>query len=175
MTLHDPAGSVNSASGRQSTAPRENRVSQACEQCARLHIKCDNEKPCRRCEARGLRCMYATATPSGTEETVAHDLLSLAASQFRPAQPSGPSPVLRNDRTVSVGVPSVQMGMEVERVGETVLSQPALSHATPERPASPRLHSDNAADMPYWDVPAAPEEVRSHPVIFCQTAVLRAS
>lgn len=161
LTLHDPAGSVNPASGRQSTTPRENRVSQACEQCARLHIKCDNEKPCRRCEARGLRCVYPTAAPSGAEETVAHDLLSLAAAQFRPAQPSGPSAVLPDDRTVSVGEPSVQMNVQENAMGETVLSQPSLSHPPPERPATPRLQSDHAAHLNYWDVPAPPEEVRS--------------
>lgn len=40
---------------------QHSRVSQACEACAGLHLKCEEEKPCKRCSKKGIQCNY---TPS---------------------------------------------------------------------------------------------------------------
>jgi hypothetical protein len=90
-------------------------------------------------------------------ESVAHDLLSLAASS--PCQPAQPTPVPLEQ---SVAVPTVQVNMGDDHpIDETEISQ-----APHEQPASPpREHSADAADLTYWDVataPApAPEEVQT--------------
>lgn len=150
MTLHDP---VVSRTGRQSTAPQENRVSQACEECARLHIKCADEKPCRRCEARGVACIYpnaaTTATASsGAEAVAAHDLLSLAASSHFQHQPAQPGPVagqvLPERRAMPiVGVPDAQQHHQVGSLYDGhSMTGAVMSQQTPA----------------YWEVPVAPEE-----------------
>lgn len=37
---------------------QHSRVSQACEACAGLHLKCEEEKPCKRCSKKGIQCNY---------------------------------------------------------------------------------------------------------------------
>lgn len=37
---------------------QHNRVSQACEACAGLHLKCEEDKPCKRCTKKGLTCNF---------------------------------------------------------------------------------------------------------------------
>jgi hypothetical protein len=42
---------------------QHSRVSQACEACAGLHLKCEEEKPCKRCTKKGIQCNF---TPNYT-------------------------------------------------------------------------------------------------------------
>ncbi|KAH7002482.1 hypothetical protein EDB80DRAFT_578910 [Ilyonectria destructans] len=37
------------------------RVTQACRACASHHLRCSEEKPCRRCKKRGIRCIWNNA------------------------------------------------------------------------------------------------------------------
>lgn len=37
---------------------QHSRVSQACEACAGLHLKCEEEKPCKRCTKKGITCNF---------------------------------------------------------------------------------------------------------------------
>lgn len=39
---------------------QHSRVSQACEACAGLHLKCEEEKPCKRCSKKGIKCNYTS-------------------------------------------------------------------------------------------------------------------
>jgi hypothetical protein len=49
---------------------QHSRVSQACEACAGLHLKCEEEKPCKRCTKKGIQCNYtATFSPGGMEQS----------------------------------------------------------------------------------------------------------
>ncbi|KAL2844813.1 hypothetical protein BJY01DRAFT_263779 [Aspergillus pseudoustus] len=41
------------------------RASQACEACAVDHLRCDDEKPCRRCERRGIICALPVKVAGG--------------------------------------------------------------------------------------------------------------
>ncbi|RDL31062.1 Uncharacterized protein BP5553_09851 [Venustampulla echinocandica] len=43
---------------RKSHSPCPRRVSQACKACAAAKLKCKEEKPCQRCEAKGITCEY---------------------------------------------------------------------------------------------------------------------
>ena len=42
---------------------QHSRVSQACEACAGLHLKCEEEKPCKRCTKKGLICQFTPNFP----------------------------------------------------------------------------------------------------------------
>ncbi|OJJ47367.1 hypothetical protein ASPZODRAFT_96356 [Penicilliopsis zonata CBS 506.65] len=47
--------------GSQPQKPRASpavRTSQACSACADAHLRCDDEKPCKRCRRRGLSCVF---------------------------------------------------------------------------------------------------------------------
>lgn len=46
---------------RTSSYSKNGRVSQACKACATSKLKCDEEKPCRRCRDRKLFCDYHDA------------------------------------------------------------------------------------------------------------------
>lgn len=39
---------------------QSNRVSQACKACASLKVKCDDNKPCNRCEQAKIQCEYSS-------------------------------------------------------------------------------------------------------------------
>ena len=43
------------------TIIQHSRVSQACEACAGLHLKCEEEKPCKRCTKKNITCNFTTA------------------------------------------------------------------------------------------------------------------
>ncbi|KAK5694615.1 hypothetical protein LTR97_009205 [Elasticomyces elasticus] len=49
------------------TIIQHSRVSQACEACAGLHLKCEEEKPCRRCTKKSIHCNFSAnfAPPNG--------------------------------------------------------------------------------------------------------------
>jgi hypothetical protein len=47
---------------------QHSRVSQACEACAGLHLKCEEEKPCKRCTKKGITCNFSASYPPGTME-----------------------------------------------------------------------------------------------------------
>ncbi|KAH0010683.1 hypothetical protein KCU78_g10275, partial [Aureobasidium melanogenum] len=74
------------ARGEQSagtSAPnRQGRVSKACEACAELHIRCDEQKPCTRCNKKQITCVYQTSPPPPDKEAVARDLLAFASESI---------------------------------------------------------------------------------------------
>lgn len=52
----------------QQKAPviQHSRVSQACEACASLHLKCEEEKPCKRCTKKSIQCNFTANLGPGT-------------------------------------------------------------------------------------------------------------
>lgn len=68
--LHDGPSRASTSQNRKV------RTQQACEGCASLHIRCDDEWPCTRCRLKGIDCRKASRI-SETED-IAHGLLSLA-------------------------------------------------------------------------------------------------
>ncbi|KAL4864251.1 hypothetical protein BDV12DRAFT_201290 [Aspergillus spectabilis] len=79
--LHDPQRESTSAkkrrTGDSNIAPF--RASQACEACAEHHLRCDEEKPCRRCQRREILCTLPAKAmeyePPTPPVTVASDRL----------------------------------------------------------------------------------------------------
>lgn len=54
-------------------------MSKACEACAELHIRCDEQKPCTRCNKKQITCVYQQSPPPPDKEAVARDLLAFAS------------------------------------------------------------------------------------------------
>ena len=50
------------------TIIQHSRVSQACEACAGLHLKCEEEKPCKRCTKKGIACNFTATYPHNALE-----------------------------------------------------------------------------------------------------------
>lgn len=96
-------------------------MSQACEACAELHLKCDNEKPCSRCRTKGIFCQHQSA-PSETE-AIAHNLLSLSQSRHDGVvQPPNPPLASTQTHTTDQG----PMFFSVSERATPVQSSPAL-------------------------------------------------
>lgn len=51
---------------------QHSRVSQACEACAGLHLKCEEEKPCKRCNKKGIQCNYSATFSPGSMDQAGH-------------------------------------------------------------------------------------------------------
>jgi len=49
-------------SKKHHSSPQVARVAQACVNCATAKLKCGNEKPCRRCEQKGIVCRFPPAS-----------------------------------------------------------------------------------------------------------------
>ncbi|KAK0319923.1 hypothetical protein LTR82_009259 [Friedmanniomyces endolithicus] len=57
---HTLGHSKDDPQANKPTIIQHSRVSQACEACAGLHLKCEEEKPCRRCAKKSLHCNFST-------------------------------------------------------------------------------------------------------------------
>ncbi|KFY88805.1 hypothetical protein V498_06665 [Pseudogymnoascus sp. VKM F-4517 (FW-2822)] len=66
---------ADSPQHRKTCPSRPGRVSQACKACAAAKLKCNEEKPCRRCEAKGMTCEYnePIVTGSWQQSSSSHD------------------------------------------------------------------------------------------------------
>lgn len=53
---------------RSSSVAKQSRVSQACKACASSKLKCDEEKPCRRCRERSLHCDWQDVVQESSPE-----------------------------------------------------------------------------------------------------------
>lgn len=49
------------------TIVQHSRVSQACEACSNLHLKCEEEKPCKRCTKKNITCNFVPSFPSSND------------------------------------------------------------------------------------------------------------
>lgn len=76
-----------SDTGKKRSRPdmsRMSRVGQACEECSKSHLKCEDEKPCLRCQNKNLVCRLSTAAQeeldAAQEFGAAQDLLNLSSN-----------------------------------------------------------------------------------------------
>ncbi|KAH7014595.1 uncharacterized protein B0I36DRAFT_436521 [Microdochium trichocladiopsis] len=63
--VQDRGDSLGAVNGRRASAG-PGRVSTACKTCASCHLRCSEEKPCRRCVDRGLDCVWSI--PPGLDD-----------------------------------------------------------------------------------------------------------
>ncbi|KAJ5094980.1 hypothetical protein N7532_007271 [Penicillium argentinense] len=68
---------------RTSSIAKQSRVSQACKTCAASKLKCDEEKPCRRCRERNLQCDWQDVVQDSSPEP-----LQQPAEHSNPLAPS---------------------------------------------------------------------------------------
>ena len=59
---------------------RSDRVSQACTACAAAKARCEDQKPCRRCQTKNITCEVTTQTSSGTRRQLSGDRRSQSCS-----------------------------------------------------------------------------------------------
>ncbi|KAG5915419.1 hypothetical protein E4U42_008065 [Claviceps africana] len=64
-----------------SAKKKNNRASQACDQCRQLKAKCDELKPCKTCRDKGTACRYRDPVPKATDKAQADILQGLKAVQ----------------------------------------------------------------------------------------------
>ncbi|KAI1333412.1 hypothetical protein F5Y16DRAFT_407248 [Xylariaceae sp. FL0255] len=74
---HENDGDSSKKRRRVDASPDAGRVSHACRGCALARVKCEEIKPCKRCQKRGLTCEFASAEASSA---AAVHLLHLSAS-----------------------------------------------------------------------------------------------
>ncbi|KAJ5505530.1 Zinc finger C2H2 [Penicillium expansum] len=133
--LHDPhreSATTKRRCTEGNSAPV--RVSQACEGCAENHLRCDDEKPCRRCQRKGIRCSLPTGSVEGTLPTPVTRLETKSPGNDgnsssplqQPQQPQQPQ------LPQVVGGPCAPLGIsnQIESVNPGNLSQLAASRAT---------------------------------------------
>ncbi|GME33920.1 C2H2 type zinc finger domain protein [Neofusicoccum parvum] len=104
-TCHDTDGN---AKRQKRTLTQSSRVSQACKSCAYAKLKCEDEKPCKRCQNKGIACesnsdnrqhnnSSASAQPPGessSEQTMpaTHPFAAPSPTRSLPHAQVGPSP-----------------------------------------------------------------------------------
>ncbi|KAI8632365.1 hypothetical protein F5Y19DRAFT_420849 [Xylariaceae sp. FL1651] len=85
---HETDGDGSKKRRRIDVSPGAGRVSHACRPCAAARVKCEEIKPCQRCQKRGLTCEFA-ATEAGS--AAAMHLLHLSADGHNSSNLSGAS------------------------------------------------------------------------------------
>jgi hypothetical protein len=58
---HENDGDGTKKRRRVDASPGSGRVSHACRSCAAARVKCEENKPCQRCQKKGLTCEYAAS------------------------------------------------------------------------------------------------------------------
>ncbi|KAL3584544.1 hypothetical protein FPOAC2_14324 [Fusarium poae] len=76
---HEPFYSVYSSS--VPSKKKYIRASQACDHCRQLKAKCDEKKPCKTCNEKGVECIYREPVPKATDKAQADILASLSTVQ----------------------------------------------------------------------------------------------
>ncbi|KAL1305022.1 hypothetical protein AAFC00_003922 [Neodothiora populina] len=76
---HDTRGDHEQA--RKKRTPVSTRVAKACEACADLHLRCDEHKPCSRCEKKSLKCIYGGSPVPGNVKATTNDGMSVVETQ----------------------------------------------------------------------------------------------
>lgn len=71
---------------RSSSVAKQSRVSQACKACASSKLKCDEEKPCRRCRERNLHCDWQDVVQDSSPEAQQQS----SADHSNPVMPGQP-------------------------------------------------------------------------------------
>lgn len=133
---------------RTTTSPGAGRVSHACRSCAVARVKCDDQKPCKRCVSRKLTCVSSEA-PS----TAAMHLMHLSANShsvsanngINPTGNDGDKPATTHSSTASTGsaspapysqarpmpvLPAPSQGTAI--VDRTIAGSPALPPMNPD-------------------------------------------
>ena len=132
---------------------QHSRVSQACEACASLHLKCEEEKPCRRCAKKAITCnftaLYAPQTSiaqspenqyihaqdhqptydqSPQQQLQQQSLPSMQHAILQPLQPAVVQPVMPVHRhSFSGGQPSQRPAMHLSHSSQSMLPQHSMS------------------------------------------------
>ncbi|KAL4892419.1 hypothetical protein BDV59DRAFT_202561 [Aspergillus ambiguus] len=75
---------------RKRPQPSNGRVSQACGTCAKSKLKCDEEKPCKRCRERGLPCDWPSGGNEPSPESPTEGLISDGQPRYEPLEPTQP-------------------------------------------------------------------------------------
>lgn len=130
---------------RRTTAPGTGRVSHACQACASARVKCDDNKPCKRCVTRNLTCV-STEAPS----TAAMHLMHLAHSSAGSGPqgeglpvPADPANASRGSHSPGPLAYSQPRSMPSEAVQDPPL---ALQHHHPQYPYA--RHSATPSSAP---------------------------
>ncbi|KAK7432706.1 hypothetical protein QQZ08_000565 [Neonectria magnoliae] len=118
---------------RTATSPNAGRVAHACKACAVARVKCQEDKPCQRCQRRGLTCVS-----SETGSTAALHLMHLSASAHSSAPSSADSPEDSSPPTAYTtgSIPSNIPG-SVPLAGQHSLDQESPFDLTPSSRPSP--------------------------------------
>jgi hypothetical protein len=69
----------------QHQASGSNRVTQACEACAGMHLKCEEKKPCKRCVKKNIECRSDVLAAVESEESIS---LERSKEQQAPSDPN---------------------------------------------------------------------------------------
>lgn len=86
LKRHTAGHTADEADKRQRRANvRASRVIQACEACSQNHLRCEDEKPCNRCQKKGIECRIPATEGTSEIDTVhaAQDLLDLSSNLGR--------------------------------------------------------------------------------------------
>lgn len=72
---------------RSSSISKQSRVSQACKACASSKLKCDEDKPCRRCRERHLACDWQDILQQTSPGSHQDTLLEISEKETVPVEP----------------------------------------------------------------------------------------
>ncbi|KAI0394029.1 hypothetical protein F5Y17DRAFT_429694 [Xylariaceae sp. FL0594] len=88
---HDNDGDGTKKRRRVDASPGSGRVSHACRSCAAARVKCEENKPCQRCQKKGLVCENASESGSGSAMHLHRRFIESPHGSSTPNTPGAPS------------------------------------------------------------------------------------
>lgn len=113
---HENDGDGTKKRRRIDASPGSGRVSHACRPCASARVKCEEIKPCQRCQKKGLACEYPT-TEAGS--AAAMHLLHLSADTRNHVQTPGAASSASQFGPASQDQRLMPLGTELSTIPET--------------------------------------------------------
>ncbi|KAI0409721.1 hypothetical protein F4802DRAFT_159728 [Xylaria palmicola] len=114
---HEGDGGNTKKRRRIDCSPGSGRVSHACRACATARVKCEEIKPCQRCQKKGLSCEYAAMEAGSAAAHLLH--LSADAHNATPTPTSSASSTGQPSPSASHGQRPFSLGTTLSTVHET--------------------------------------------------------
>lgn len=128
------------------SSPGQGRVSYACRACASARVKCDEEKPCKRCVTRNITCVSSEAGSAAAMHLV--NLSTKAHSADTHTNPVSSSYAADTRGSSSPGTYNVTSHPE-----ESVTSNPSTAKRTPTSQSTPFRPDEHQLPTPETGMP----------------------
>ncbi|KAK8231817.1 c6 zinc finger domain-containing protein [Phyllosticta capitalensis] len=143
-TCHDT--DANGAKRQKRTLVQSSRVSQACKSCAYAKLKCEDEKPCKRCRNKGIEC-----ESNSDHRANAGSIQNSAPSPTKPQNQAETNGLAQDSNQNQMPTPTTLLNAFELSGDESSAADSRVPPFTTSIPAIPSMRGEQPPNMPLND------------------------